>query len=60
MLRTKLMNSFLLLIGQQGAIEGISSRNDESELDIIKGSPAEKIFCRLDWSEKVWSWGDQF
>lgn len=37
------MNSFLL-IGQQGAIEDISSRNNESELGIMKGSPAGKIF----------------
>ena len=52
--------SLFLLIGQWGATEGISSGSDESELDIMKDNPAERIFCGLDCSGKVWSGGDRF
>lgn len=44
MLRTKLRNLFLL-IEQQGTTVHISSKSDESELGVMMGNPAERIFA---------------
>ena len=58
LLRTKL--NVLLLIGQQGATEGVSSGSDESELGVMKDNPRGRILPRLDRSGKIWIWGNQF